>query len=178
MITASAVGGAAVTTLWNVVDRLLERRHQHDETRRERYVAIVATIDELHQGLVDAITAHNRFVALLNEAPPRRQALQEARDAADARVRAVGPLYGNARLAMHTVALFAPSAIVEPIDRLVDAMYQALAAVPRNAREGPTKVPQFVFPSDDWTALRDAIRRDLGVPKLRVGTQTEEALEL
>src|SRR4051812_7197412 len=54
VITASAVGGALVNVVWNAVDRLLERRHRHDETRRDHYVALMTALDELQQGLVSA----------------------------------------------------------------------------------------------------------------------------
>ncbi len=76
---------------------------------------------------------------------------------------------------MHAVELFAPKRVAMLVHSVYMSMTNVYVSIDKSASvsEGASQdeldpLPLPTFPDELWRALRDAIRRDLGVRKLRV----------
>jgi hypothetical protein len=61
LLLASALGGAVVAAVVAVALKVVDLQHRHDEIRRDHYVAMHTALDDLHQALLDGVTANNRL---------------------------------------------------------------------------------------------------------------------
>jgi hypothetical protein len=170
LLAASALGGAALTGLVTLWTKLLDVRHRHDDSRRDYYVSLLAAVDATQGALVHAVAEANRYVTAyyggqLTDDSERAEATERVEQSR----REVVDRYDAARLALHSALLFAPRRVVDPLARIMLHLSHGLARLDEalGALTSQTSLAPPDFPYADWTVLRNAIRRELGVRRLR-----------
>jgi hypothetical protein len=80
--------------------------------------------------------------------------------------------YGAARRALHSLLLFAPTRVARSLNRIFGLMTTDYLRVrlPLDEAE-PPQLPSPEFPDEEWKKLRNAVRRDLGVRRLRLNSR-------
>jgi hypothetical protein len=165
LILGGAVGGALLTTLANFALKAVDLRHRHDETRRDHYVAMHLAVDNLHQGLLDAVTANNRRTFDGDvELPPGTAGhawLQAQKTVAVAQDK-----YNDAMRAYRVLSLFAPGKVMEPLNDALIPMAAVFVRLHHVATVDPGRLPVPEYPHDAVHRFTNAVRKDLGIRNL------------
>ena len=163
LLLASALGGALVAAAVAVAMKVVDLRHRHDETRRDYYVAMHMKVDDLHQALLDGITANNKRT--FDKSGEGVTAWERARDA----VAKAHERYNDVMRTYRTVGLFAPGRVLEPLnDALIPITvnFVELHRVVATGDQVRLAVPEY--PAEAVHRFTNAVRRDLGMRKIKL----------
>ena len=185
LLTTGAVAGALLSSTANLAIAWLGARrtekHRHDDTRRDHYIAVLSALDQFMQSLVDAVGAHNRWgllAASANDAEEFKSAeTQAAFQLAEQRLREAIQAAQTVRASMHTVSLFAPTSVVNPLNDLYAAVFVNYYEFTTDLRHaGPSVLPLELptWPDGKSEEFRDGVRSDLGLPRLRRRQQDQQ----
>ncbi|MCA0146447.1 hypothetical protein [Blastococcus sp. LR1] len=185
-LTASALGGAALTGLITLGIKLFDVRHRHDATRRDHYVAMVAAVDDFHHAMAQAVAAQNRVTALAamsggeaalielaapgsypgmqksgQPSPGLAAAAQQAKALNDG----LADKYTAARNSWRRVFLFAPTEVVRSLQEILVLILGTYRRLQRELTAVPSGLIEDV-PRLNWSRVRTAMRKDMGVKAL------------
>lgn len=168
VILASALGGAVVAAVVAVALKVVDLRHRHDETRRDHYVAMHLALDDLHQALLDGVSANNGqtfggetagdTASMFNA----HQLAQKAGSEAQAK-------YNAAMRAYRLVGLFAPAKVMQPLNDALHPMTTAFLKLHSVViSEDPKPLPLPEYPDEAAHRFANAVRTDLGMSQLKL----------
>jgi hypothetical protein len=165
LISGGAVGGAMLTTLANFALKAVDLRHRHDEARREHYVAMHLSIDNLHQAVLDAVTANNRRT-FDGDPEPAPGVAGAAWIRAQTTTAEAQDKYNEAMRAYRLLSLFAPARVMEPLNDALIPMAAVFVRLHHVATADPGRLPVPEYPHEAVHRFTNAVRKDLGMRNL------------
>jgi hypothetical protein len=176
LLTTSAFGGAVFNGVVALGLRFLDRPLRHDDARREHYVNMMTALDELHQALINATQANNNRVVAEASCRGDDHSAEASKRAATSRAfdtaSQVSLRHEAARRAERSVGLFAPRAVVRPLNMVMRQMSDSYAQLAQAVATEPVRMEMPPFPDRYFTAFQNAVRKSLGVRKLRLDVQS------
>ena len=100
--------------------------------------------------------------------PERAREIQHAGRAASAALAKTSPAYHEARRSYQTISLFAPAKVMEPLNDAWIPTVHLYQAIHQVAMEEPAPLPMPEYPHQAMHRYQNAVRRDLGMRKLKL----------